>query len=316
VNKRNDKSTGDLVHLYLREIGRTPLLKPSEEIRLARSVDQSRRAARLLRANHCGPTKRAFWQAQIDAGQAARENLIRANLRLVVSVAKRYNGRGVAFLDLIQEGNLGLMRAVDKFDYRAGFRFSTHATWWIRQAITRAINNQANLPRRPVHTTTLISHLARAQENLWQELGREPTPRELAQYLGLPLERVRRLMIYGAETASLDAELKEDPSNTLGDYVEDTTNASPWRIADTRLLHENMEDLLADLTAREARVLTLRFGLVDGRELTLEEIGHKMGLTRERIRQIEHEALGKLRAMNRTLWLRDDGGEGTIPDAN
>jgi RNA polymerase primary sigma factor len=294
----------DLVYVYLREISRTPLLNQRQEIQLTQEMWRGRVAARRLRNNgHNGELKTRL-ENQIRLGDAARRVLVQSNLRLVVNIAKRYVGRGLTLLDLIQEGNIGLMRAVEKFDYRRGHKFSTHATWWIRQAVTRAIGNFGNAPRLPAHTGQWLHKLDQTVHILTQELERDPTDVEIAERMDVSVQKVRRLLEAGAGTLSLEMELGGEQETTLGDFLEDQQTPSPWNAAVDILMREDMSSALDSLTPREARVLTLRFGLRDGYAQTLEEVGEKFGLTRERIRQIEKEAMDKLRAESRAPRLR------------
>lgn len=269
----------DPVRMYLKEIGRVPLLSAEEEVALAKRV---------------------------EAGdEQARRELAEANLRLVVSIAKRYVGRGMLFLDLIQEGNLGLLKAVEKFDHTKGFKFSTYATWWIRQAITRAIADQARTIRIPVHMVETINKLVRVSRQLLQELGREPTPAEIAERMDLTEERVREIMKIAQEPVSLETPIGEEEDSHLGDFIEDQDAQAPAEAAAYVMLKEQLEDVLDSLTPREQKVLRLRFGLDDGRARTLEEVGQEFGVTRERIRQIEAKALRKLRHPSRSKKLKD-----------
>ena len=272
-------SIADPVRMYLREIGKIPLLTPVEEIELAKRVE--------------------------EGDGEAKKKLIEANLRLVVSIAKKYIGRGLSFLDLIQEGNLGLIRAVEKFDYRKGFKFSTYATWWIRQAITRAIADQARTIRIPVHMVETINKLIRVSRQLVQQLGREPTTEEIAQALGLPPEKVEDIQRIAQEPVSLETPIGEEEDSQLGDFLEDKESPNPEEATAGQLLREQLEEMLDELTEREREVLRLRFGLEDGHAHTLEEVGKRFNVTRERIRQIEAKALRKLRHPSRSKRLRD-----------
>jgi len=269
----------DPVRMYLKEIGRVDLLSAEEEIKLATRIEQG--------------------------DEEAKRRLAEANLRLVVSIAKRYVGRGMLFLDLIQEGNMGLIKAVEKFDYRKGFKFSTYATWWIRQAITRAIADQARTIRIPVHMVETINKLIRVQRQLLQDLGREPTPEEIAEDMDLTPEKVREILKIAQEPVSLETPIGEEDDSHLGDFIEDQDATSPSEHAAYELLKEQLEDVLDTLTDREENVLRLRFGLDDGRTRTLEEVGKVFGVTRERIRQIEAKALRKLRHPSRSKRLKD-----------
>ncbi len=289
----------DLVYIYLREISRTPLLDSRQEVQLTKEMWRGRRAERGLRNNGHDGALKARLEREIRDGRAARRRLVQSNLRLVVNLAKRYVGRGLTLLDLIQEGNIGLMRAVDKFDHRRGHKFSTHATWWIRQAITRAIGNYGNAPRLPAHTGQWLRRLDQATHTLTQELGREPHEDEIAARLELPVHKVRRLIEASAGTLSLEMEIGGEQESTLGDFIEDQQTPSPWLAALETALRADVSKAFDSLTPREARVLTLRFGLRDGYAQTLEEVGEKFGLTRERIRQIEQEAMEKLRTQPR-----------------
>ncbi len=296
----------DPVRMYLREIGRVPLLTAKEEVELAKLMERGAYAARRLQGDpNLTEEERqrlAQWVAQ---GEQARQRLTEANLRLVVSVAKKYIGRGMALLDLIQEGNIGLIRAVEKFDYSKGYKFSTYATWWIRQAITRAIADQARTIRIPVHMVETINKLIRTSRRLLQELGREPTAEEIGAEMGLPPEKVREILKISQEPVSLEMPVGEEEDSHLGDFIEDQSAPPPAEAASHRLLREQVEDVLEALTARERRVLELRFGLCDGRSRTLEEVGREFGVTRERIRQIEAKALRKLRHPSRSRKLKD-----------
>ena len=269
----------DPVRMYLKEIGRVPLLTAEEEIELAKRMEQG--------------------------DEEAKKKLAEANLRLVVSIAKRYVGRGMLFLDLIQEGNLGLIKAVEKFDYGKGFKFSTYATWWIRQAITRAIADQARTIRIPVHMVETINKLIRVSRQLLQELGRDPTPEEIAAAMEIPVERVREIQKVAQEPVSLETPIGEEEDSHLGDFIEDEDAPAPAEAASYILLKEQLESVLDTLTPREEKVLRLRFGLDDGRSRTLEEVGQEFGVTRERIRQIEAKALRKLRHPSRSRKLKD-----------
>ena len=272
-------SIEDPVRMYLKEIGKVPLLSAEEEIELALRMEQG--------------------------DEEAKKKLAEANLRLVVSIAKRYVGRGMLFLDLIQEGNLGLIKAVEKFDYRKGFKFSTYATWWIRQAITRAIADQARTIRIPVHMVETINKLIRVSRQLLQELGREPTPEEIAEEMKMPVERVREILKISQEPVSLETPIGEEEDSHLGDFIQDDNVPVPVDAAAYTLLREQLEEVLDTLTDREKKVLSLRFGLEDGRGRTLEEVGKEFNVTRERIRQIEAKALRKLRHPTRSRKLRD-----------
>jgi RNA polymerase primary sigma factor len=292
----------DSISLYLKEIGRIPLLTAEQEVSLAKRMEAGRFAKRRLSKD--GKMSLADIEEQqylIRDGQAAQEHLIKANSRLVVSVAKKYVGRGVPFLDLIQEGNIGLIRAVKKFDYRRGYKFSTYATWWIRQAVTRAIADQ----RRPVHMYEQINRLARVSRQLVQELGRDPTMEEIAEELGVSPKKVERIIKVSQRPLSLEMPVGEEDDSFLGDFIEDGEAPSPTDQASQQLLREQIDDIFASLTPREVRILQLRFGLVDGYSYTLEEVGKKFGVTRERIRQIEAQALGRLRHPSRSRKLRD-----------
>lgn len=269
----------DPVRMYLKEIGRVPLLSAEEEVELAKRIEQG--------------------------DEEAKSRLAEANLRLVVSIAKRYVGRGMLFLDLIQEGNLGLIKAVEKFDYRKGYKFSTYATWWIRQAITRAIADQARTIRIPVHMVETINKLIRVSRQLLQELGREPTPEEIANEMGLSPEKVREIMKIAQEPVSLETPIGEEDDSHLGDFIPDDDAQAPAEAAAYELLKEQLKDVLDTLSEREENVLRLRFGLDDGRTRTLEEVGKVFGVTRERIRQIEAKALRKLRHPSRSKRLKD-----------
>ena len=272
-------SIEDPVRMYLKEIGKVPLLSAEEEIELAKRMELG--------------------------DQEAKKRLAEANLRLVVSIAKRYVGRGMSFLDLIQEGNLGLIKAVEKFDYRKGYKFSTYATWWIRQAITRAIADQARTIRIPVHMVETINKLIRVSRQLLQELGREPTPEEIAAEMNMPVERVREILKISQEPVSLETPIGEEEDSHLGDFIQDDNVPVPADAAAFTLLKEQLEEVLGTLTEREQKVLTLRFGLEDGRARTLEEVGKEFNVTRERIRQIEAKALRKLRHPSRSRKLKD-----------
>ncbi len=272
-------SIDDPVRMYLKEIGRVPLLTADEEIKLAQRMEQG--------------------------DEEAKRRLAEANLRLVVSIAKRYVGRGMLFLDLIQEGNLGLIKAVEKFDYNKGYKFSTYATWWIRQAITRAIADQARTIRIPVHMVETINKLIRVSRQLLQELGREPQPEEIAKEMDISVERVREIMKIAQEPVSLETPIGEEEDSHLGDFIEDQDAPAPAEAASFMLLKEQLEEVLETLTPREEKVLRLRFGLDDGRARTLEEVGQHFGVTRERIRQIEAKALRKLRHPSRSKKLKD-----------
>ena len=272
-------SLDDPVRMYLKEIGKVPLLSPEEEIELAKRMELG--------------------------DENARKRLAEANLRLVVSIAKRYVGRGMQFLDLIQEGNLGLIKAVEKYDYSKGFKFSTYATWWIRQAITRAIADQARTIRIPVHMVETINRLIRTSRQLLQELGREPTPEEIAEKMEMPVERVREIMKISQDPVSLETPIGEEEDSHLGDFIQDDHVQVPVDAATYTLLHEQLMEVLDTLTEREQKVLRLRFGLDDGRPRTLEEVGRQFNVTRERIRQIEAKALRKLRHPSRSKKLKD-----------
>ena len=272
-------SIEDPVRMYLKEIGKVPLLSAEEEIELAQRME--------------------------EADEAAKKRLAEANLRLVVSIAKRYVGRGMLFLDLIQEGNLGLIKAVEKFDYRKGYKFSTYATWWIRQAITRAIADQARTIRIPVHMVETINKLIRVSRQLLQELGREPLPEEIAEEMNLPVERVREILKISQEPVSLETPIGEEEDSHLGDFIQDDNVPVPADAAAFTLLKEQLVEVLGTLTEREQKVLRLRFGLDDGRARTLEEVGKEFNVTRERIRQIEAKALRKLRHPSRSRKLKD-----------
>ena len=324
----------DPVRMYLREIGRVPLLAPGDEVELARAIRQGQIARRRLERHEVEGVRKEWAEVRKRRGEAAQRRLIEANLRLVVSVAKRYIGRGMSLLDLVQEGNIGLLRAVEKFDYRKGYKFSTYATWWIRQAISRAIADHSRTIRIPVHMVESINRVVRAQRRLQQELGREPTLEEIAldmdflppedrgaieeaQARGEPLEpamerrlrkaaaKVRRIMRVSQEPMSLETPVGMEDTSYLGDFIEDDTMMGPADAASRQLLKEQMQDILDSLSTRERRVLQLRFGLEDGQSRTLEEVGQKFGVTRERIRQIEAKALRKLRHPTRSRKLKD-----------
>ncbi len=290
-----ESSLDDPVRMYLREIGRVPLLTAEEEVKLAQRMERGK--AEHLKAN---PSRRI-----IEDGEEAQRRLTEANLRLVVSVAKKYIGRGMSLLDLIQEGNIGLIRAVEKFDYTKGYKFSTYATWWIRQAITRAIADQARTIRIPVHMVETINRLIRISRRLLQDLGREPTSEEIAEQMEISAEKVREIIKVSQEPVSLETPIGEEEDSHLGDFIEDHTALAPAEAASHQLLKEQVEDVLDSLTERERKVLQLRFGLDDGRSRTLEEVGKEFHVTRERIRQIEAKALRKLRHPSRSRKLKD-----------
>lgn len=292
----------DLVHLYLHEIGQIPLLTREQEIELSKTIWRGRVAEQRLRNNGHTGARRARLEREVRAAALARRRLLEANLRLVVSIAKHYVGHGLSLLDLIQEGNLGLLRAVDKFDYRRGYKFSTLATWWIRQAIVRALGAYGELPRLPAHTQQRLRRLERVTRILEQELGHEPSEADLARRMHLPIAKIRRLLEVSAGTLSLETVLNDEQEATLADFLEDVHTPPPWQVAVHESLRADLLRALDVLTPREARVLTMRFGLRDGTDQTLEEIGARMGLTRERVRQIEQEALKKLRAWDEARW--------------
>ncbi|MFQ6100087.1 MAG: sigma-70 family RNA polymerase sigma factor [Anaerolineae bacterium] len=298
-------SSNDTVGLYLREMARVPLLTTEEEIRLAKALEAGRRAQEILNNDGDDPEKCTELERQVEEGLAAREHLIKANTRLVVSIAKRYIGRGVPFLDLIQEGNLGLMKAVGKFDYSRGYRFSTYATWWIRQTITRAIADQGRTIRVPVHMSDRIRRLYNTARQLEQEQGRQPTPEEIAAEMDIEPRKVQWMLRVSWRPMSLERPVGEDEDSELGSFIEDETTPTPTQGAHQHLLGEKVEQMLSTLSPREARILRLRFGLLHGRSYTLEEVGQKFGLTRERIRQIEGKALRRLRHPRRSRQLRD-----------
>ncbi len=310
-------SIEDPVRMYLKEIGKVPLLSADEEIEYAGKIEDGAAAAEKLKdiekmlESAEGEEKEALEKEKkelgyvIADGDAAKQKLAEANLRLVVSIAKRYVGRGMLFLDLIQEGNLGLIKAVEKFDYRKGFKFSTYATWWIRQAITRAIADQARTIRIPVHMVETINKLIRVNRQLLQDLGREPLPEEIAEKMDIPVERVREISKISQEPVSLETPIGEEEDSHLGDFIQDDNVPVPAEAAAFTLLKEQLVEVLSTLTDREQKVLRLRFGLDDGRARTLEEVGKEFNVTRERIRQIEAKALRKLRHPSRSRKLKD-----------
>ncbi len=288
-------SMHDTVRMYLKEIGKIQLLTGPQEVALARRIEKGCDAADILEQNGHMPEDRVeALKALEEDGLVAKNKLAEANLRLVVSIAKRYVGRGMLFLDLIQEGNLGLIRGVEKYDYTKGFKFSTYATWWIRQAVTRAIADQARTIRVPVHMVENMNKLAKVQLRLLQETGSEPTPEELAYEMDIPAEKVRAIIKVSQVPVSLETPIGKEDDSTLAEFVEDTTAVVPMDAAAFTLLQEQLEDILDDLTIREKRIVQLRFGLLDGRPRTLEEVGQVFGVTRERIRQIESKTLAKL----------------------
>lgn len=295
----------DTISLYLKEMARVPLLAPAEEIMLAKSLEKGRKAQRKLEKNSHTEEEKLKLRRYIRDGNKARDHLIKANTRLVVSIAKKYMGQGVPFSDLIQEGNLGLMKAVEKFDYRRGYKFSTYATWWIRQAITRALADQGRTIRVPVHMSDRIRKLHQVSRQLEQVWGRKPTPEELAEQMELEPSKVRWMLRVSRHPVSLERPVGEEEDSELGNFIEDEDAPTPPDAAYHHLLQEKLEDVLSTLTPREARILRLRFGLQNGRSYTLEEVGKKFGLTRERIRQIEGQALRKLRHPRRSRQLRD-----------
>lgn len=302
----NEIGIDDTVSLYLKEISRIPLLRAEQEVEYARGMEIGKKARlQLSRTPNVSPNERAKLEARMRDGELCRQKLIKANFRLVVSIAKKYIGRGVSFLDLIQEGNIGLIRAVEKFDYKRGFKFSTYATWWIRQAITRAIADQGRTIRVPVHMCERINKLTRVSRQLVQELGREPTPDEIAKELGTTPKKVERIIKISQRPLSLEMPVGEEQDSHLGDFIPDESTLGPTDAASHQLLREQMEEILTSLSPREGRVLQLRFGLKDGKSHTLEEVGKKFGVTRERIRQIEAKALRKLRHPSRSRKLRD-----------
>ena len=310
-------SVEDPVRMYLKEIGKVPLLSADEEIELAQNMEDGAVATEKInvlkgRLDGASEEEKAeikeeikTLQRDVDKGADAKKRLAEANLRLVVSIAKRYVGRGMLFLDLIQEGNLGLIKAVEKFDYKKGYKFSTYATWWIRQAITRAIADQARTIRIPVHMVETINKLIRVSRQLLQELGREPSPEEIAKEMNMPVERVREILKISQEPVSLETPIGEEEDSHLGDFIKDDNVPVPGDAAAFTLLKEQLEEVLGTLTEREQKVLTLRFGLEDGRARTLEEVGKEFNVTRERIRQIEAKALRKLRHPSRSRKLKD-----------
>ena len=310
-------SIEDPVRMYLKEIGKVPLLTAEEEIDLARKMEAGATAREKIallekKMEQADPSEKDEYQEEIDnqqdplrSGDEAKKRLAEANLRLVVSIAKRYVGRGMLFLDLIQEGNLGLIKAVEKFDYRKGYKFSTYATWWIRQAITRAIADQARTIRIPVHMVETINKLIRVSRQLLQDLWREPTPEEIAEEMNLPVERVREILKISQEPVSLETPIGEEEDSHLGDFIQDDNVPVPADAAAFTLLKEQLVEVLGTLTEREQKVLRLRFGLDDGRARTLEEVGKEFNVTRERIRQIEAKALRKLRHPSRSRKLKD-----------
>ena len=310
-------SIEDPVRMYLKEIGKVPLLSAEEEIELAKNMEAgavAKEKIAILKSREENATEEELaeikeeiknLQKDLEAGDEAKKRLAEANLRLVVSIAKRYVGRGMLFLDLIQEGNLGLIKAVEKFDYRKGYKFSTYATWWIRQAITRAIADQARTIRIPVHMVETINKLIRVSRQLLQELGREPSPEEIAAEMNMPVERVREILKISQEPVSLETPIGEEEDSHLGDFIQDDNVPVPADAAAFTLLKEQLEEVLGTLTEREQKVLTLRFGLEDGRARTLEEVGKEFNVTRERIRQIEAKALRKLRHPSRSRKLKD-----------
>ena len=311
-------SVEDPVRMYLKEIGKVPLLSAEEEIELAQKMETGNVAAEKIQIlkSRIEETDDEAEKEEIRAeikelqkdegvGAEAKKRLAEANLRLVVSIAKRYVGRGMLFLDLIQEGNLGLIKAVEKFDYRKGYKFSTYATWWIRQAITRAIADPARTIRIPVHMVETINKLIRVSRQLLQELGREPAPEEIAEVMNMPVDRVREILKISQEPVSLETPIGEEEDSHLGDFIKDDNVPVPADAAAFTLLKEQLEEVLGTLTEREQKVLTLRFGLEDGRARTLEEVGKEFNVTRERIRQIEAKALRKLRHPSRSRKLKD-----------
>jgi RNA polymerase primary sigma factor len=324
------QATSDPVRMYLKEIGKVPLLTAEEEVILAKKIEAGlesaaemveKRATLEILQGLCAkaalddpirdgkklvPERTQDILRRVEReGQIAKKKLIEANLRLVVSIAKRYVGRGMLFLDLIQEGNLGLIRAVEKFDYSKGYKFSTYATWWIRQAITRAIADQARTIRIPVHMVETINKLVRVQRSLLQDLGREPTPEEIAHEMDITSDKVREILKVSQEPVSLETPIGEEEDSHLGDFIEDADAIVPVDAASFILLQEQLESVLHSLSNREKKVIELRFGLVDGHQRTLEEVGQEFGVTRERIRQIESKTLSKLRHPSRSQKLRD-----------
>ncbi len=287
--------TDDTIGLYLKEVGRVPLLTAVEEVELAQRIERGRLAREELARGNVSPRRRQELQRLIEDGWAAREHLITANSRLVISVAKKYMGRGVPFLDLIQEGNIGLIRAAKKFDYRRGHKFSTYATWWIRQAVTRAIADQGRTIRVPVHMGDQINKLLRVQHQLTQRLGRDPSVDELANALEVTPQKVENMIQVARRPLSLETPTDEEEDSTLGDFIQDEEIPAPDESATYNLLREHLESVLNTLPPREVRILQLRYGLLDGQAYTLEEVGRKMGVTRERVRQIEAQALSRLR---------------------
>ena len=311
----NSFSIDDPVRMYLKEIGKVPLLNPDEEIVLAQAMSAGAEAKARLdeleeqRKNgetpEISPEEEAQLRKVYQKGESSKQKLAEANLRLVVSIAKRYVGRGMLFLDLIQEGNLGLIKAVEKFDYTKGYKFSTYATWWIRQAITRAIADQARTIRIPVHMVETINKVIRVSRQLLQELGHDPSPNEIAVEMGMPVEKVREILKIAQEPVSLETPIGEEEDSHLGDFIPDEGASEPSEAASFTLLKEQLMDVLSTLTPREEKVLKLRFGIEDGRSRTLEEVGKEFNVTRERIRQIEAKALRKLRHPSRSKKLKD-----------
>jgi RNA polymerase primary sigma factor len=297
--------TNDPVRMYLKEIGKVPLLTAEQEVILAKAIEEGEAATAELDKAGSGTVRIRELQRVERQGQLAKRKLIEANLRLVVSIARRYVGRGMLLLDLIQEGNLGLIRAVEKFDYTKGFKFSTYATWWIRQAITRAIADQARTIRIPVHMVETINKLIRIQRQLLQDLGREPTPEEIGREMEFSPEKVREILKVSQEPVSLETPIGEEADSHLGDFIEDSDAVVPVDAASFILLQEQLDSVLHTLSEREKKVIQLRFGLTDGHPRTLEEVGREFGVTRERIRQIESKTLSKLRHPSRSQKLRD-----------
>jgi RNA polymerase primary sigma factor len=301
--------TDDTIGLYLKEVSRVPLLTAEEEVELAQRIERGRMAREELASSRVAKKRRHELLFLIEDGWAAREHLITANSRLVISVAKKYMGRGVPFLDLIQEGNIGLIRATKKFDYRRGHKFSTYATWWIRQAVTRSIADQGRTIRVPVHMGDQINKLLRTQHQLIQKLGRNPNVEELAEALDVPPKKVENMMKVSRRPLSLETPTDNEEDSVLGDFIEDDEIPSPEVTATHNLLKEHLVSVMDNLPPREVRILQLRYGILDGQAYTLEQVGRKMGVTRERVRQIEAQALSRLRHPNIKMKLRDYLGE-------